>query len=378
MQVPVFRRLTPLARSLAFGLAGYLLWRPGFSRAGSGAFPGPAGWAGPWTAWTGGRLVWLERVEWGASENQARLDGKLTFEHSFRFGALRAALEGFHRLDGGRAALAALRGNAAGLAGQSGAAVNLDFFLRLLQIRAGAWNPPFFLQDVYLVPFAGAALSDRGQLPGRGGPGAALGAEGAGRLDRPPVGLERGSGRERGGRPEPVLQPDVAPAGAAAGGPEAREDAMKSHEGNYEGSDGRSLFYRSQVPLRPAGVVLLLHGYAEHSGRYEWVMERLAEAGFAVYAPDHRGFGAQRAPGGAGRPGEPGGRDRGHRLPDRRGPPGTARGALVPPGPQHGGHAGAAVRPAPARKASPAWSPPGPPSKSRSTSPRCCCGCRGC
>jgi alpha-beta hydrolase superfamily lysophospholipase len=64
-----------------------------------------------------------------------------------------------------------------------------------------------------------------------------------------------------------------------------------SHEGSYEGSDGRSLFYRFMVPAKPAGVVLLLHGYAEHSGRYEWVMERLAEAGLAVYAPDYRGFG---------------------------------------------------------------------------------------
>jgi len=72
---------------------------------------------------------------------------------------------------------------------------------------------------------------------------------------------------------------------------------MKSHEGSYTGSDGRSLFYRFQVPAGPAGVVLLLHGYAEHSGRYEWVMERLSEAGLAVYAPDHRGFGRSARPG---------------------------------------------------------------------------------
>jgi alpha-beta hydrolase superfamily lysophospholipase len=72
---------------------------------------------------------------------------------------------------------------------------------------------------------------------------------------------------------------------------------MKSNEGTYEGSDGRSLFYRFRVPARPAGVVLLLHGYAEHSGRYGWVMERLGEAGFSVYAPDIRGFGASARPG---------------------------------------------------------------------------------
>jgi acylglycerol lipase len=72
---------------------------------------------------------------------------------------------------------------------------------------------------------------------------------------------------------------------------------MKNHEGSYEGSDGRSLFYRFQVPPRPAGVVLLLHGYAEHSGRHEWVMARLAEAGLAVYAPDLRGHGRSARPG---------------------------------------------------------------------------------
>ena len=72
---------------------------------------------------------------------------------------------------------------------------------------------------------------------------------------------------------------------------------MKSNEGTYEGSDGRSLFYRFRVPARPAGVVLLLHGYAEHSGRYGWVMERLGEAGFSGDAPHIRGFGASARPG---------------------------------------------------------------------------------
>ncbi len=71
---------------------------------------------------------------------------------------------------------------------------------------------------------------------------------------------------------------------------------MKNQEGSYEASDGRSLFYRFQVPARPAGVVLLLHGYAEHSGRHEWVMARLAEAGLAVYAPDLRGHGRSARP----------------------------------------------------------------------------------
>ena len=37
--------------------------------------------------------------------------------------------------------------------------------------------------------------------------------------------------------------------------------------------------------------VLLLHGIAEHGGRYEHVGRRLADAGFDVVAIDHRGYG---------------------------------------------------------------------------------------
>ncbi|MEQ8842961.1 MAG: alpha/beta hydrolase [Acidimicrobiales bacterium] len=39
------------------------------------------------------------------------------------------------------------------------------------------------------------------------------------------------------------------------------------------------------------GAVLLLHGIAEHGGRYEHVGRRLADAGFDTVAIDHRGYG---------------------------------------------------------------------------------------
>jgi pimeloyl-ACP methyl ester carboxylesterase len=38
-------------------------------------------------------------------------------------------------------------------------------------------------------------------------------------------------------------------------------------------------------------IVLLLHGYGEHAGRYDHVGARLAADGAVVYAPDHRGHG---------------------------------------------------------------------------------------
>lgn len=42
---------------------------------------------------------------------------------------------------------------------------------------------------------------------------------------------------------------------------------------------------------RARAAVLLLHGIAEHSGRYEHVGRRLAAAGFDTIAIDHRGYG---------------------------------------------------------------------------------------
>jgi hypothetical protein len=161
VQLPVVRRLTPVARGLSLGLAGFLYGH---------GFPGRAlqpflafdlGW--PLDSVEAELSLWLERVEWGAAANRALLQADLAFEHFFRFGALRAAVTGFTRLDGAYGELEALRGNAAGLTGPSGAAANLDFFVRLLQIRAGTWNPPLFIQDVYVVPFVGAALAAGGQ-----------------------------------------------------------------------------------------------------------------------------------------------------------------------------------------------------------------------
>lgn len=39
------------------------------------------------------------------------------------------------------------------------------------------------------------------------------------------------------------------------------------------------------------GVVIIVHGIAEHSGRYVHVAEKLVDAGYHVYALDHRGHG---------------------------------------------------------------------------------------
>ncbi len=62
-------------------------------------------------------------------------------------------------------------------------------------------------------------------------------------------------------------------------------------ESTYQGFHGRELFYRHVMPVEKKGIVIILHGYGEHSGRYVHVLQAFADAGFAAYAPDHRGHG---------------------------------------------------------------------------------------
>ena len=60
--------------------------------------------------------------------------------------------------------------------------------------------------------------------------------------------------------------------------------------------DGLRLFRRSWVSDRPLRALLLVHGYAEHSGRYEEMASFFAARGGAVHAYDHRGHGRSGGP----------------------------------------------------------------------------------
>jgi alpha-beta hydrolase superfamily lysophospholipase len=57
------------------------------------------------------------------------------------------------------------------------------------------------------------------------------------------------------------------------------------------GTRGRLIGRRWDPAGEPTHVVLLVHGYGEHAGRYAHVAERLAARGAVVYAPDHYGHG---------------------------------------------------------------------------------------
>lgn len=62
-------------------------------------------------------------------------------------------------------------------------------------------------------------------------------------------------------------------------------------EATFEGTEGR-VFYRRWNPTGvPQRLVQIVHGYAEHSGRYEHVATALAGDGAVVYADDHIGHG---------------------------------------------------------------------------------------
>jgi acylglycerol lipase len=69
------------------------------------------------------------------------------------------------------------------------------------------------------------------------------------------------------------------------------------HEGILNAHDSLSLYHQAWLPDgEPKGVVMLVHGLGEHSGRYAHVAARLDDAGYAVHAIDHRGHGKSQGP----------------------------------------------------------------------------------
>ncbi len=62
-------------------------------------------------------------------------------------------------------------------------------------------------------------------------------------------------------------------------------------EGHLVSPDGLKLFYRRWDAPQPRAICLLVHGLAEHSGRYVTLAETLANRRFSVWALDHRGHG---------------------------------------------------------------------------------------
>ncbi len=67
---------------------------------------------------------------------------------------------------------------------------------------------------------------------------------------------------------------------------------VTDHRFRYEGADGAPLAgFRWSSGARPKAVVQLAHGAGEHAMRYFGPLTPIIEAGYIVYAADHRGHG---------------------------------------------------------------------------------------
>lgn len=62
--------------------------------------------------------------------------------------------------------------------------------------------------------------------------------------------------------------------------------------GFFPAADGLPLFERSWLPVgRPRGALVIVHGYAEHGGRYGHLADFLTRRHLGVFAYDQRGYG---------------------------------------------------------------------------------------
>jgi alpha-beta hydrolase superfamily lysophospholipase len=74
-------------------------------------------------------------------------------------------------------------------------------------------------------------------------------------------------------------------------------DQVTYRDGTWtEPASGRTLFYRMWRPTAPKLLLVILHGFAEHGGRYRALAEQLAARGLCVAIPDLWGHGRSRGP----------------------------------------------------------------------------------
>lgn len=67
---------------------------------------------------------------------------------------------------------------------------------------------------------------------------------------------------------------------------------MKHLEGFFKGVRDTRIYYQGWLPeADPKAVLLVVHGLAEHSGRYMNLVNHLVPTGYAVYGMDHIGHG---------------------------------------------------------------------------------------
>lgn len=69
------------------------------------------------------------------------------------------------------------------------------------------------------------------------------------------------------------------------------QDAIRRRETQVVLSDRGERYRRAWLPAEPTRVMVLVHGFAEHAGRYDEMAMHFAARGFAVHAYDQAGHG---------------------------------------------------------------------------------------
>lgn len=60
--------------------------------------------------------------------------------------------------------------------------------------------------------------------------------------------------------------------------------------------DGIELCYSKNIPKSPKAIILIVHGFAEHMRRYDYVVDKFVENNYGVYRFDLRAHGKSRSP----------------------------------------------------------------------------------
>ncbi|MCH8008597.1 MAG: alpha/beta hydrolase [Chloroflexi bacterium] len=80
--------------------------------------------------------------------------------------------------------------------------------------------------------------------------------------------------------------------GATAGPITIQETALNYLDGTFPGKGGIEIYHQRWLPDGdPRAILLVAHGYGEHSGRYGNLVDFFVPRGFGIYALDHRGHG---------------------------------------------------------------------------------------
>lgn len=67
---------------------------------------------------------------------------------------------------------------------------------------------------------------------------------------------------------------------------------MTHQQSTFSSRSGCRIYTQNWQPVgTPKGVLILVHGLAEHSNRYVGIAQFFTQQGYAVYALDHEGHG---------------------------------------------------------------------------------------